>query len=601
MKCREKISSSARQMVTYLKDYRFSRVLLKYFLLLFVCLALPVTVVNMWYGRQQRERMQQEIIKRNEDSLEQAYNDVNSVLLTCKNLAQSLSGNGNVSYLASQSSVIMDTSGNKDSLVDMLSVIKNANNYIDSAYIYFAVSEEMVTNAGTAAYQEFRDKEALENFSRDMPNRTLLTARIKNDHYPYLLTILYPFRISKGSNAGAVVINIDVEKLGDYIGSGQYRNTDQSPMLLIFNDTMETLVYSDEYRLFQEEEEVAVLKELGEWEGSFSRICELWGKSFLVSGMQAELDGLRYLYLTTTREIEEQTRLDGTRLRNVAVLSAVTCLALASILAVWVYRPIQKTVRLLSDMSMLTEWDRKEHVDEIEAIQYSILAAKKEKDNLNEQIQERIISLHNAQICALQTQINPHFLYNTLEAIANTAALLLNGDNKVTDMVCTLGQLMRTSLSNENYLVPLREELEHVRLYVKLVEFRYHGRVALHSEIPESMYEERTVKLTLQPLIENAIQHGLAHKRSGGNIWLRGEKKGKDNYIYVIDNGDGILEEDMEKLKEQLKESAITGSRHIGMRNVDQRLKLVFGEEYGLAIDPAEEGGLCVTVHFRTL
>lgn len=317
--------------------------------------------------------------------------------------------------------------------------------------------------------------------------------------------------------------------------------------------------------------------------------------------LREQEDGLRYLYLSFMQEFEKQNKEADTRIRQVAVLTGILCLLLAFMLAVWVYRPVKRTLHILSEVSMLTEWDRKEHVDEIEAIQRSILSAKKENDDLNAQIQERIISLHNAQICALQTQINPHFLFNTLEAIANAAALLMNGDNQITEMIYTLGKLMRISLSNENYLVPLKEELEHVKLYVKLVEFRYHGRVCLHQEIPEELQEERIIKLTLQPLIENAIQHGLAGKRSGGNIWLKGEKKGRDNYIYVVDNGTGVTEEMLEKLREQLKDSAITGSRHIGMRNVDQRLELVFGEGYGLTVSASKEGGMCVTVRFRTL
>ena len=208
-------------------------------------------------------------------------------------------------------------------------------------------------------------------------------------------------------------------------------------------------------------------------------------------------------------EFEALSRETDLRMIQIAALTSVICLVIAFLLSVWVYRPVKQTLRVLSEVSMLTDWDRKEHVDEIEAIQRSILSAKKENDELNAQIQERIVSLHNAQICALQAQINPHFLFNTLESIANVAALLLDGDNKVTEMICTLGKLIRISLSNENYLVPLREELEHVNLYVKLVDFRFHGRVTLHQEIPPEMGDERIVKLTLQPLIENAIQHGL--------------------------------------------------------------------------------------------
>ena len=601
MKLKHSIKHSAKRIWDYLKDYRFSSILLKYFLLLFICLVLPVTVLNSWYGKQQRKRLYEEFVKRNEMSLDQAYSNVYSVILSTKNLAYSLSVNNNVKYLAYRPSVSGDITNNRESVKDMLSVIKNANAYVDSIYIYFYNSGEVVSNLGVSGYEVFQDKEALALFSKDMPARNILLPRIKKNKYPYLLTVLYPVRVGGSGSMGLIAVNLDVEKLGNYIGSGSYRSADATPKLLIFDESMETLVYSDEYRLLQEPEEIEKLKSFPKNEEILSEVYTLWGGSWAVSGLESREDGLRYLYLSSMQEFEKQNKEADTRIRQVAVLTGMLCLLLAFLLAVWVYRPVKRTLHVLSEVSMLTEWDRKEHVDEIEAIQRSILSAKKENDDLNAQIQERIISLHNAQICALQTQINPHFLFNTLEAIANAAALLMNGDNQITEMIYTLGKLMRISLSNENYLVPLKEELEHVKLYVKLVEFRYHGRVCLHQEIPEELQEERIIKLTLQPLIENAIQHGLAGKRSGGNIWLKGEKKGKDNYIYVVDNGTGVTEEMLEKLREQLKDSAITGSRHIGMRNVDQRLKLVFGEGYGLTVGASKEGGMCVTVRFQTL
>lgn len=601
MKLKHSIKHSAKRIWDYLKDYRFSSILLKYFLLLFICLVLPVTVLNSWYGKQQRKRLYEEFVKRNEMSLEQAYSNVYSVILSTKNLAYCLSVNNNVKYLAYRPSVSGDITNNRESVKDMLSVIKNANAYVDSIYIYFYNSGEVVSNLGVSGYEVFQDKEALALFSKDMPARNILLPRIKKNKYPYLLTVLYPVRVGGSGSMGLIAVNLDVEKLGNYIGSGSYRSADAAPKLLIFDESMETLVYSDEYRLLQEPEEIEKLKSFPKNEEILSEVYNLWGGSWAVSGLESREDGLRYLYLSSMQEFEKQNKEADTRIRQVAVLTGMLCLLLAFLLAVWVYRPVKRILHVLSEVSMLTEWDRKEHVDEIEAIQRSILSAKKENDDLNAQIQERIISLHNAQICALQTQINPHFLFNTLEAIANAAALLMNGDNQITEMIYTLGKLMRISLSNENYLVPLKEELEHVKLYVKLVEFRYHGRVCLHQEIPEELQEERIIKLTLQPLIENAIQHGLAGKRSGGNIWLKGEKKGKDNYIYVVDNGTGVTEEMLEKLREQLKDSAITGSRHIGMRNVDQRLKLVFGEGYGLTVGASKEGGMCVTVRFQTL
>lgn len=601
MRLKSKIISSAKRFWDYLRDYHFSSLLLKYFLLLFICLVLPVALLNVWYRERQREQGYQEFIKKNETSLAQAYDNVHSVILSAKNLAYSLSVSNNVKYLASRPSISGDFTNNRESLTEILSMIKNVNVYMDSIYIYFSNSQEIVSNLGVSDYGDFQDKEALGLFSTDMSMRNIVLSRIKKNKYPYLLTVLYPVSISKGSNIGLVAVNLDVEKLGDYIGSGKYRNIDDTPRLLIFDENMETLAYSDEYRLLQEQELIEQLKKYRERKGSFSEECTLWDTSYIVSGMEEREDGLRCLYLSTMGEFEKQNREENARLRQIMILMSIICLLLAFSLAVWVYSPVKHTLHVLSEVSMLTEWDRKEHVDEIERIQRSILSAKKENDNLNAQIQERIISLHNAQICALQTQINPHFLFNTLESIANGAALLMSGDNEITDMIYTLGQLMRISLSNENYLVPLGEELEHVNLYVKLVDFRFHGRICLHQEIPATLSEERIIKLTLQPLIENSIQHGLGSKREGGNIWLRGEKRGGDNYIYIIDDGEEISEEKLQKIRSSLKDSAITGSRHIGMRNVDQRLKLVFGEEYGLSVDLLKEGNLCVTVRFRTL
>ena len=123
----------------------------------------------------------------------------------------------------------------------------------------------------------------------------------------------------------------------------------------------------------------------------------------------------------------------------------------------------------------------------------------------------------------------------------------------------------------------------------------------MHIEIPEELKQKQIVKLTLQPLIENAIEHGLAKKRNNGNIWIKGEQQGEKIYIHVIDNGDGISEEELIEQQKQLEESSINGSRHIGLRNVNQRLKLVFGEECGLKVNGTPGEGLCVTVCYKSV
>lgn len=586
------------------RQERFSLILLRYFLLLFLCLVFPVVGVSSWYGRQIRNNVRTELIRQNETSLQQVYNTVDAVLRSVKNTAYSISVNENVQYVATINAMGSDSASSLRSVMNMLSITQSSAEYIDSAYIYLDATAEIITKTGaTTNPQLFEDAEILRTYQKDLPLRTLTIPRIQENRYPYLLTFLHSIRLNLSrTNVGMVVLNVDAEKLGDYIDRGRYRNTEDAPMLLIFDKDMQTMVYSDEYRLLRGENDMQELQTLVLAQGdTFTTTGDLWGKGYVISGMISSDDNLRYLYLSTTQAFDNQNRAADQRLLLSVAVICLICLMLASLLAAWVYRPIRKTVRLLSDMSMLTEWDRKEHMDEIEAIQRSIVQAKKQRDDMDEEIQERMVSLHNAQICALQTQINPHFLFNTLESIGNASALLMGGENQVTDMIYTLSKMMRLSLSNENYLVPLSEELEHVRQYVALIDFRFRGRVTLHLEIPDEMTSTRIVKLTLQPLIENAIQHGLAHVRSGGEIWIRGEKIDEAYYLYVSDNGKGVDDAELELLTKQLKDSAITGNGHIGIRNVDQRMKLVFGEEYGLALSKAPEGGLRVTLHYKTI
>lgn len=134
---------------------------------------------------------------------------------------------------------------------------------------------------------------------------------------------------------------------------------------------------------------------------------------------------------------------------------------------------------------------------------------------------------------------------------------------------------------------------------MELIEPEFRKRVHLHMDIPEEMKKERIVKLALQPIIENALEHGLSGKRRAGNIWIQGTIKDNKNYLSIMDDGTGVTEEQLEALRNSLKESAIVSNRHIGLKNVNQRLKLVFGEECGLRVEQNEY--FTVTIEFSNL
>ena len=369
-------------------------------------------------------------------------------------------------------------------------------------------------------------------------------------------------------------------------------------MLLVLDATSETLIYSDEYQLYAREKEIIeAITTVGNKVFDDSEFCTLFGKTYIMSGHYAEQEDFIYINMVSWDAYAAREAIFVDSTRNILFITAILCVVLAFLLATWVYKPIRKTVQLLDELSLLTGCEDNKYSDEVSVIQRSILGVKTQYDNLSSQMKERMITLQRAQMYALQAQINPHFLYNTLEAIGNASVLLMGEyGSKIKDMICSLGNLMRISLNGESYLVPLQEELDQVKLYAKLLDFRFRDRIHLHIEIPEEMTQEKILKLTLQPLIENAVEHGFKDKRVKGEIWIIGEKKGDVRYIHVIDNGKGVSEQEYRKLQLQLDESAVIGNSHLGLRNVNQRLNLIFGDGYGLVLSKPQNGGFCVTV-----
>jgi len=215
--------------------------------------------------------------------------------------------------------------------------------------------------------------------------------------------------------------------------------------------------------------------------------------------------------------------------------------------------------------------------------------------------ERRRIELENAlrelELKALQSQVNPHFLFNTL----NTAARLayLENAQRTAEVVYSLANLLRYSLRNIDRLVPLKEEITHIKHYLYIQEVRYKGRIRAIIEVPEQLEGILLPVMTLQPLVENAIVHGLEKKLEGGEVKIIAYATGELVKIEVIDNGIGMEKEMVERLK--MKRVGGRESGHItglGLLNVDLRLKQYFGSSYGLQLESELGQGTKVTLIF---
>ena len=210
--------------------------------------------------------------------------------------------------------------------------------------------------------------------------------------------------------------------------------------------------------------------------------------------------------------------------------------------------------------------------------------------HLMETVRREEINLRKTELKALQAQINPHFLYNTLDAIAWMCEQGRN--DEAVQMVNALAQLFRISISRGHELIPIRSELRHAESYLKIQKHRYKNQFSYRFDVDESCLDFLCNKITLQPIIENAIYHGINGLVDEGEIVITLRADGSDVVFTVADNGVGMEEEQIQAILRK-ERSDHTG---IGIKNVNDRLKIYFGEGYGITIDSEPDVGTTVTI-----
>ena len=215
-------------------------------------------------------------------------------------------------------------------------------------------------------------------------------------------------------------------------------------------------------------------------------------------------------------------------------------------------------------------------------------------NELLEQVTKEQVRLRKAEFELLQSQINPHFLYNTLDAIIWLAEA---GEQKrVVSMVRSLSEFFRTSLNQGKDIISVKEELLHVRSYLEIQQVRYQDILNYEIDVPEELGRYRIPKITIQPLVENALYHGIKNKRGSGKIEIRGKQEEQQFVIEIEDNGIGISKERLWQVQEGIQRKVLTGKDIYGLYNVNERIRLNFGESYGIAIESIYGEGTVVRI-----
>ncbi len=564
------------------------------FLIVFTMFSIPFFILSELYYSNVKKVAKEEIMMEN-NSLLYGVRDISDTIISdCDMLCTYISYNDNV-----QMFMINDwfTDMNSKSLKDFTQLVKALPliyKYLDSIYVYSEFNQSVYIGERKSPIDELRDISWMKEYKNINNISGSTIPRLKNNNYPKLISIIKPIIIDK-EKKGAVVLNINSIKLHNIITTEKYQN--QSDIYLV-NDNGDIIMSSDESQFGNNIKNVDYLNEVAADEYSGSVIKNMEGVNSVVSVIPSGKFGFTYISITSMLQYE--SRLEQLKMQIIILVIVLVILSIvfAYFAAIRSYKPVAEIISVLEAPERFNAYGypRKVRINELRYIISTILKQMQANEKMKDELENKLKLLDQSQFAMLQSQINPHFLYNTLDTINWMAFDLTKSDNKVSKAVNCLARLFRNNVYLGDYIIPIDQEIENTNNYINILVLRYGDLFEVKWDVDKEIMQYSIIKICLQPIIENAVYHGLKPKGSGGILQIKGELCKNDIVFTISDNGVGIGSILLEEINIKLNDRENQMEDHIGIYNVNQRIKIVFGKEYGVVIESEEHLGTLVKI-----
>ena len=498
--------------------------------------------------------------------------------------------------------------------------ITNTNHTIDSIYVYYNNGYGRFLSSETGrvtVLSGFYDTGWFTSYLESPQDNWVEKRSIQRNDFSKSYDVITIFRKIRsnlsGKTAGVIAVQLNCGKLMEYLSSLPLspRHTlailDQEGSLLLaasprtdtaLPQTGNGLPFAGpSQNLF---EELPVLEEALS-DGSIKKVS-LQNESYMLFASKApRSEKWIYISLQPASEMFATT----SRLIRILILSSLLTLILSILLsylkAKKEYRKLENILNILNEPeAALTGGPAmpSRNTDPYGYISQNLLRMYLRQSILNRQMSEEKLQMQILEMQALQQQINPHFLYNTLHSIYWEAIRLSSGPNRCSETISNLSKLMEYALSDPKVPVKLQEELNILRSYLEIQKARYGDRIRIVWDIDEESVIYPVIKMILQPLAENAVYHGLRGKAGRGTLKISARLSGTSLIIKLIDNGVGIPPSSLAALQADLQQASASPpeNTHIGLMNTHRRLVLAYGERSGIHIYSRE--GLGTVVRF---
>ncbi|EET62128.1 ATPase/histidine kinase/DNA gyrase B/HSP90 domain protein [Marvinbryantia formatexigens DSM 14469] len=554
--------------------WTFAKRMKAFFLASIVLVSLLVLLLTTWISANNLRVNTEKLVQNQLELLATSYN---GSLEQYKNTCRAILMNDSVQdFLEGDSDRVVQVE-NQQSAREMLTQIYNSNDNINFIALLKEDSGEYLYRGSGVSYADFEDSWE-KDWQESQPGSGAMRLSYSNNYFKgsqYTVSVYYPAYSNQivGKSYGILCINFQNIFLESLSVKKQISDTEYSELMLV--DTEGNVISGQE---MEEEQEISgIAAYLDGTNGSFQKD----GK--LVS--YYKIGSWNYYLLSVT----PLNKLYHTSMRTIWVVSLLLILVIFGLSAIAgrqfsrIYAPLDDIVR---EMARVSEGKMDVRINaeplgkDFEPMADGFNTMMDKLEASMEEIRVKQEQLSQTRLNALQSQIQPHFLYNTLDCIHWQA--VADGNREISTLVKALASYYRICLSKGKNIIPLSEELQHIEYYVLIQNMRYDNRLHLDINVDEKYRQVLLPKLTLQPLVENAVEHGIERREGvNGNIFIWVEECGNgDIVLRVANSGNGMTEARVAQMNEYLAANAADFG--YGVRNVNKRIQLLFGQEYGL-------------------
>lgn len=559
-----------------IRYFKFNSIFLRTFLFITTLTVIPFIVLSIMFYSNTLKNIREEITLENSYMFDNSVNIIDRTLMEVDTLSSSLASNEST-QLYTINNVSTDSFKTISRLAKTLPIIYR---YIDSIYIYSEPTDTVIMDNNSIPLSDLSDTDWINAYRAVTSPKGTIIPRSKNNVYPQLITIIKPIYVAD-EKKGAIIMNINAQSIYNSMLYQQYK--DGRLFFLVNADNK--IIISSELSYFNTYPDDIGLNTLTIESNPKNSVYEINDKNYVVLSGDSSISDYKYISAYPLELYEHKLSTMKLQIIGILLLLMIIIFILAYVASVRSYSPLNEIISFLDNSQPPADSIEEEDKNELMYIINSIQTHINDKTKMAEILEERMKLLRKSQYDMLQTQINPHFLYNTLETINWMAYNMSNSENPVSKSLINLASFFRNTLTS-GYFVSIENEIKYTKEYVNILALRYGDLFDIEWDIDESILSYTIIKICLQPIIENAVYHGIKQKNDKGLIKIKGLCDDNNIILIVSDDGIGIEKDALDELNKTLSETSFTNEKsHIGLSNVNQRIKIIFGDSYGIHVE----------------